>query len=280
MKKNGYAETTIRLNTTVLRVLIERGADLSSEESIKESIVKQKWSNSRKHSAIAAYTLYLKTQDRTWEQPLCKVTRKLPFIPTEHEIDSLIAGCGKKLGTFLLLLKETAMRKGEAFRLLWKDIDLERRTITLNNPEKFGKARIFKASNELIARLNNLPRKNQRVFGTSNRKTSFYASRKCIANKLQNPRLLNIGFHTLRHWKATMLYHQTKDVLYVKEFLGHNKVETTLLYIQLAETIFKDTEDKYTVRIASKSEEIKALLEVGFEYVCEKDELIYLRKRK
>ena len=77
-----------------------------------------------------------------------------------------------------------------------------------------------------------------------------------------------------------MLYHQTKDVLYVKQFLGHKKIETTLLYIQLAEVLFNDTSDEFTVRVASKSEEITELLEVGFEYVCEKDELLYFRKRK
>jgi hypothetical protein len=32
--------------------------------------------------------------------------------------------------------------------------------------------------------------------------------------------------------------------------------------------------------VAEKPEEIKALLEVGFEYVCEKDELMFFRKRK
>jgi integrase len=88
---------------------------------------------------------------------------------------------------------------------------------------------------------------------------------------------MNICFHTLRHWKATTLYHQTKDILFVKEFLGHNKVETTLLYIQLAETIFKELSDEFTVKIASKPEEIKALLEVGFEYFCQKDDLYYFR---
>jgi len=31
---------------------------------------------------------------------------------------------------------------------------------------------------------------------------------------------------------------------------------------------------------AGKPEEVKALLEVGFEYVCQKDNLIFLRKRK
>ena len=77
-----------------------------------------------------------------------------------------------------------------------------------------------------------------------------------------------------------MLYHQTKDILYVKEYLGHTKIDTTLLYIQLAETIFKNLNDEFTVKVANKKEEIKALLEVGFEYICEKDELYYFRKRK
>ena len=80
--------------------------------------------------------------------------------------------------------------------------------------------------------------------------------------------------------ESTVLYHQTKDILYVKQFLGHRKVETTLLYIQLAEAIFKQTTDEFTVRVANKPDEIKALLEVGFEFVCKKGELLYFRKRK
>jgi len=68
--------------------------------------------------------------------------------------------------------------------------------------------------------------------------------------------------------------------LFVKQFLGHKKIENTLLYIQLAEAIFKDTGDEFTVRVASKPEEIKSLLETGFEYVCEKDGLLFFRKRK
>jgi hypothetical protein len=57
-------------------------------------------------------------------------------------------------------------------------------------------------------------------------------------------------------------------------------VETTLLYIQLAETIFKNLNDKFTVKVASTKEEINALLEVDFEHICEKDDLYYFRKRK
>ena len=43
-----------------------------------------------------------------------------------------------------------------------------------------------------------------------------------------------------------MLYHQTKDVLFVKEFLGHRKIDSTLLYIQLERTLFKETTDEFT----------------------------------
>ncbi len=81
-----------------------------------------------------------------------------------------------------------------------------------------------------------------------------------MARKLQNPRLLRISLHTLRHWKATMLYHQTKDILYVKQFLGHKKVETTLLYIQLADAIFKENIDEFHVRVANKPEPFLAEL--------------------
>ncbi len=74
MKKEGYAETTIRLNTVVLKVLTERGADIFNPESIKETIAKQKWSEARRHTAIASYSLFLKMLGGTWTPPPCKET--------------------------------------------------------------------------------------------------------------------------------------------------------------------------------------------------------------
>ena len=114
-------------------------------------------------------------------------------------------------------------------------MDLQRKTIILNEPEKHGKPRIFNISSKLVNMLSSLPKTNEYVFGTHSKVTRgsvFYRLRKKIANKLGNPRLLQIGFHTFRHWKATMLYHQTKDIVYVKEFLGHKSLDTTLLYVQ------------------------------------------------
>lgn len=111
-------------------------------------------------------------------------------------------------------------------------------------------------------------------------KTRFLKARKRLATKLQNPRLLQISFHTFRHWKATMLYHQTKDPFYVKQFLGHKELRNTEIYINIERAIFGQGNDEFTVKVAKTSEEIKELLEAGFDYVCEKDGLVFLRKRK
>ncbi len=283
MKKQGYAEITIYIYSNAVKVLRKRGANIFDSESVKETIAKQNWGQARKNVVINAYTLFLKMLGLSWKPPINrKSPRKIPFIPTESEIDQLIAACGRKTATFLQLLKETAMRSGEANKIEWNNVDFKRKTIILNKPEKNGNPRIFNASHKLIDMLDALPRKDLRVFGSSLHwyKSTFYKSRTRIVKKLQNPRIAKIHLHTFRHWKATMLYHQTKDIIYVKEFLGHKRIEDTMLYIQVAEVIFKETTDEFTVRIAKTPKEIRALLEVGFEYVCEKDRLMFFRKRK
>jgi hypothetical protein len=77
-----------------------------------------------------------------------------------------------------------------------------------------------------------------------------------------------------------MLYHQTKDPYYVKQFLGHKCLSNTEIYITIERTVFEPSSDEYTVKVTKEPEEIKELLEIGFEYICEKEELVFLRKRK
>jgi hypothetical protein len=166
MKQQGYAEETIRMNNSVLRALNVRGANLADPTSIKTVLaLEKKWSQARRRNAINAYTLFLKFQGITWDKPICNVVRKFPFIPTEQEIDALIAGCSNQVAALLQLLKETAMRSGEAKRLQWIDINTERRTIILNEPEKNSLPRIWNVTPKRLAMLNSLPKKSQKVFG-------------------------------------------------------------------------------------------------------------------
>jgi len=234
-------------------------------------------------NAADAYTAFLRMNGGTWDPPRYQVAQKLPFIPTEAELDALIAGCGPKTATFLQLLKETAMRAGEANRLKWTDIDFVSRTVRVT-PEKGSKARIFKLSNKLLNMLMRLKEKSdsELVFSKSlrTRRKLFYKQRATLARNLQNPRLLQIHFHTFRHWKATMLYHQTKDILYVMQFLGHRNIKNTLIYIQLEESLFKDQNEEFICKVATTVEEAKILIEAGFEYVCDFNGAKMFRKRK
>ena len=215
----------------------------------------------------------------TWEPPRYKRVDKLPFIPLESEIDQLIAGSGKKLATFLQVMKETGARCGEVWRLKWTDIDFQRRIITIT-PEKGSKPRQFKVSGKLIAMLNALPREGVKIWKAKLKtlRRGFQYTRARIAETTKNPRLLQITFHTFRHWKATMEYHRTRDILYVMKMLGHRNINNTLRYTQLVDV--KD--DEYIVKVAKTVKEACALIESGYEYVTEFQEegVKIFRKRK
>jgi len=157
---------------------------------------------------------------------------------------------------------------------------LRKRSHNINEPEKNGKPRMFKISSTLIAMLNVLPKQNELIFGGQNPRNFgriFAKYRKRIAFKLQNLRLKRISFHTFRHWKATMEYHKTKDILHVMEMLGHRDIKTTLIYTQLIH--FEN--DEWHSATAKTTEEAAKLVNAGFEYVCTTPENIMLfRKRK
>lgn len=54
----------------------------------------------------------------------------------------------------------------DAVRLQWKDVDFERRIITLNEPEKGSNPRIFSVlSGKLLNMLSNLPKTHDSLFG-------------------------------------------------------------------------------------------------------------------
>lgn len=55
--------------------------------------------------------------------PKFHVKQKLPFVPLESEIDTLIHSYRNKTSCYLQLLKETGMRPIEAFSLEWTDLD-------------------------------------------------------------------------------------------------------------------------------------------------------------
>ncbi|MCW4028693.1 MAG: site-specific integrase [Candidatus Bathyarchaeota archaeon] len=284
LKKNGRSESTINPRVKLLNLMVKRGVNLYDPETVKEVIAKQTWSNGRKNNAIDAYSSFLKMIGGKWEAPIYKKIRKLPFIPKETEIDQLIAGCSKKLATFLQMLKETGARRGEIWSLKWTDIDFESKIVNIT-PEKGSNPRVAHLSNKLLEMLSNLKKiYGDRVFSTADMNIEYFAinlqrQRKKLSNKIGNPRLLRIHFHTFRYWKGTMLYHQTKDMYYVMQRLGHRNIQNTLLYVQLEEALFQG-ECEYISKVAKTEADICSLIEAGFEYVTDFQGSKIFKKRK
>ncbi|MDH5771169.1 MAG: hypothetical protein OEZ25_07785, partial [Candidatus Bathyarchaeota archaeon] len=100
------------------------------------------------------------------------------------------------------------------------------------------------------------------------------------ARKLQNPRLLQIHFHTLRHWKATLEYHRTKDPNYVKNLLGHKNIQNAGIYRNLEQAIFDERNDKFHSTTAETVEKARRVIEARFEYVLTYNDMMLFRKRK
>jgi integrase len=297
MMLKGLTPETILRWLSVLRLLMKRGADLLDPVSVFKAIdhahrynhatkelLDREWTDGSKNNAAQAYKTFCEAVGIQIPKGInfdkwSGRQQKLPWIPLEMEIDQLIAGCSRKIASFLQLLKEAWCRSGEAYRLEWRDVDPEHNVITINSPEKNGLPRQFKASSNLIAMLNALPKTSHRVFGTSTLtkiRQNFMLQRAGIAHKLQNPRISSITFHTLRHWGATMEYHRTKDILHVQERLGHRSITSTLIYTHLVN--FEG--DEYHIATAKSLEEDEENLKAGFEYVTERDGIKIYRKRK
>jgi len=271
-------ETTAESYCTRLKVLSKLG-NLDNPEKMKTLICTYPVSEARKELLTNAYDYYGRFKKMSWDKPRFIREDKAFFLPTEEELSILISNArSAKMSTFLQLLKETASDSGEAWKLKWLDIDTERKTVNIT-PTKNHNARTLPVSDNLLSRLFKLEKKNDRVFATKDLDSfsrCYALMRNRLSARLSNPRIHLIAFRSFRHWKATDLYHKTKDILYVKWFLGHKRLENTLVYTHLIPM----KEDQYHCRVAKTIEEAKQLIEQGYEFVCDMQSAKIFRKRK
>jgi integrase/predicted RNA-binding Zn-ribbon protein involved in translation (DUF1610 family) len=283
MQRQGYKTSTCEAYAKRIKILLRKEADLWNPENIKGIIAKQKtWGTGFKKCMVNAYERFLEMEELTWKKPRYKQEQKIPFVPLEQEINQLIAGCGKKMAVFLQGLKETGADPGELWHVEWKDVDIARRVVTINHPVKGHNPRTLPISKEWIAMLERLPVTSERIFANNyhSHYENFRNQRKRVAAKIGNPRILQIKFTSFRHWKGTMEYHLTKDILHVKTLLGHKCVKNTEIYVNIDQQLFTGFNDQFISKVAKSLEEDRELIEAGFEFVTERDRNKIYRKRK
>jgi len=257
----------------------------NKKKEVEEVIARQEtWSAGTKIYVVDSYSCYLKMKGLTWEKPRYKRREKTKFIPLEEEIDALITGCGKKTAAFLQGLKETGCDPTELWRISWIDIDKANMRVSINYPVKGHNARKLPISEKWIAMLERLRKKGEWVFGKAMYHTyysNFARQRRRIAARLDNPRILQIAFTSIRHWKATTEYHRTHDILHVKHMLGHKHLLSTEVYVHLAEELFSNPKDmKFITRAAVNAKGCRMLAEAGFEKFDEINGVHLYRRRR
>ena len=179
-----------------------------------------------------------------------------------------------------MVLKDTGARISEARKIQWTDINEKNNTIAINHPAKGSRSRTVKVSEKTLYMLRRL-RKNHGdyIFNPTfvSARKPFNTTRKRLAERTQNQRLLKIHFHTLRHWRASMEYEKTGDIYAVKDLLGHKAISSTDRYQHGS-----FSNEEYVTKRPQTSQEEDALINAGFQFVRfdSKEDVPIYRKRK
>jgi integrase len=280
MKKRNKAASTIQNRTLYLSRLVKLGADLMKPDTVETVFATEEMTEAVKFNAVKAYVAFTKAYKIEWEPIEVQYEPEDAFDPLEEEIDLLINACSKVTKTFSQVAKDTGARVGEIRKIQWTDVNEKNNTIAINHPEKGSKARTIKVHEKTIALIKNLKKNHGvHIFNptfTSQRKT-FNRTRKRMAEITNNPRLLQIHFHTLRHWRASREYEKTGDIYEVKKLLGHKAISSTDRYQHGSYS-----SEEYVTKRPQTSQEEDTVINAGYEYVRfdDRENVPIYRKRK
>jgi integrase len=133
LKRIGRKDSTIETYNNYIKILSKSNLEDPDEIAL---FINENWTeNSTRSVAVSAYDAFLKSIGKTWNRPKYKQESKIPFIPTDEELQQTILTGKKPSMTFSQLLYETGARTNEAERIQWEDIDYARKKSTSKHPK-------------------------------------------------------------------------------------------------------------------------------------------------
>ncbi len=147
----------------------------------------------------------------------------------EGEEKALLEAAGYPLEQMIILALETGMRLGEILSVQWKNIDVRKNTLVLEDT-KNGERRDVPLSTTARATLLELPRHiSGRVFPTvTNSAISHSFRRLCDDLEIEGPR-----FHDLRHEATSRFFEKGLDIMEVAAITGHKTLHMLKRYTHL-----------------------------------------------
>ena len=166
----------------------------------------------------------------------CSEIREIKYKRKGKEITAKITNEREHLKPLLVALLDTGARLGEMLKLTWRDIDLDKRLITIKaRNTKTLKQRQVAITQRFYDILTILSNKqgvisDSLVFGIKNNVRKSFASA-CKDAGIQPGGIHGITLHSLRHSAASRLVNGQMPIQMVGRILGHTQPQTTYRYL-------------------------------------------------
>lgn len=178
---------------------------------------------------------------RAIKLPSIKKEAALPVILNRSELRALFAAPKLlKHRVLLTLIYSAGLRSKEVINLKIADIDFERKTIHIRR-SKYNKDRIVPLSDNMAIGLHKyLQIEHPQVWLFNGQAPESHYAAKGIAwvmrEALKKTGIAKeVSIHSLRHSYATHLLEDGLNIVTVKELLGHAYVDTTMIYLHIAQ---------------------------------------------
>lgn len=217
----------------------------------------------RKINSLSSFFKFLTEQEYIIKNTMGSIKappkeERIPVYLSDIEIEALIKATMKYGGEnalrdkcFIKVLAYTGMRRQEALKLDWEDIDFNQNIIKILHG-KGKKQRIVPMPESLMTDMwaylqTRLPLSNQAVFlsNAGNRLTPSPAQN--IFNKYKKKAGLDdkgYTIHKLRHSYASLLVQNDVDLLSVQKLLGHSDLNSTKVYAHINMNYLKEQVEK------------------------------------
>lgn len=250
MLRNLSNSTLINYSRQIKQISIRFGnlpESLSSSEidQYLAELASDNASPSRFKHAVYGLRFYFRaigSAERQIELPIIKNVRRLPTVLSREECKRLFSTTPNlKHKTALMLIYSAGLRVKEVSLMKLCDVDAHRRMMYVKN----GKGRkpryvplSFLLMDFLIPYLEKF-RPNVYVFNGNVPGTPLSKNALSLAmrNSVRRAGIKKEGvcLHTLRHSFATHLLEDGLDIISIKELLGHSNIETTMIYLHVAD---------------------------------------------
>ncbi|MFN3192890.1 MAG: tyrosine-type recombinase/integrase [Aureliella sp.] len=181
-----------------------------------------------------------------------RLPKRLPVVVSRPEIQRLLAAAGSLRDTLLIgLMYATGMRVSEVVRVRFEDLDFDRNTIRIRQSKGRSDRLVMLPTSfrELLASIAEGSSGNGFLFpsqpgpgGSERREAGRFLSPRTVQRVLERASTLGklrqkITPHMLRHAFATHSFEDGCDVRRIQKVLGHLHLETTTIYVRVADPV-------------------------------------------